>query len=28
LRQGLADVALLYEPFDREGPAFELLIET
>src|ERR1700751_3799978 len=27
LRQGLADVALLYEPFDQEGLAFELLIE-
>jgi DNA-binding transcriptional LysR family regulator len=27
LRQGLADVALLYEPFDQEALAFELLIE-
>jgi DNA-binding transcriptional LysR family regulator len=27
LRQGLADVALLYEPFDQEGLAFELLVE-
>jgi DNA-binding transcriptional LysR family regulator len=27
LRQGLADVALLYEPFDQEGLSFELLIE-
>jgi DNA-binding transcriptional LysR family regulator len=27
LRQGVADVALLYEPFDQEGLAFELLIE-
>jgi len=27
LRQGLADVALLYEPFEQEGLAFELLIE-
>src|SRR5690242_3497678 len=27
LRQGLADIALLYEPFDQEGLAFELLIE-
>jgi DNA-binding transcriptional LysR family regulator len=27
LRQGLADAALLYEPFDQEGLAFELLIE-
>ena len=27
LRQGLADVALLYEPFDQKGLAFELLIE-
>jgi LysR substrate binding domain len=27
LRQGVADVALLYEPFDQKGLAFELLIE-
>src|SRR6201981_3697774 len=27
LRQGLADVALLYEPFDQDELAFELLIE-
>ena len=27
MRQGLADIALLYEPFDQEGLAFELLIE-
>ena len=27
LRQGLADVALLYEPFDQEELAFELLVE-
>src|SRR6201982_3416454 len=27
LRQGLADVALLYEPFDQEGLGFELLRE-
>ena len=27
LRQGLADVALLYEPFDQGGLAFELLVE-
>ena len=27
LRQGLADVALLYEPFDQEDLAFQLLIE-
>jgi len=27
LRRGLADVALVYEPFDQEGLAFQLLVE-